>query len=221
MGAAGRAGGDGVSFWPSAPRPPRPWRPSHQRTPRASDDRVWRGRGPPVRLRVGSGAGGRAPSRLRPWAPLPAPALGIPGPRAPLQLPLTRRFHRRTALPRATGPLALSSPPRRAPRDVVRRRGAARAVAPGPMAGIGIWAGCSSARRPCLLSLGSWDGQVPRSHPRLLPSLQTCPETSLPSCTRPYPKSSCVGSPSTLPNLSGPLTSAPLTLSLTPVPSLL
>lgn len=95
--------------------------------------------------------------------------------------------------PQATGPLALLR--RLAPLPGTWCAGAAGAVSPGPMAGIGIRAGCSSVRRPRLLSLGLRDGQVPHSHPRLLPPLQTCPETSLPSCTRPYPKSCCPGFP--------------------------
>lgn len=41
----GRAGGGGVSFWPYAPRAPRPRRRLDQQTPRASDDRVWRSPG--------------------------------------------------------------------------------------------------------------------------------------------------------------------------------
>lgn len=209
----GRAGGRRRRFLLAfRPRPPRPWRPSHQRTPRASDDRVWRGRGP-VRLRAGSGTGGRAPSRLRCRAPLPAPALGIPGPRAPLSsAPIDPAVPPEDRVAPGDGPPCsfFAASPGSPGRGVQAWRAAAGAVAPGPMARIGIRAGCSSPRRPCLLSLGSRDGQVLRSHPRLLPPPQTCPETSLPSCARPYPKSSCPGLPLNAPNLSGPQTSAPL-----------
>lgn len=218
MGAAGRPGGDGVSFWPSAPRPPRPWRPSHQRTPSASDDRVWRGRGP-VRLRVGSGADGRAPSRLRPWAPLPAPALGIPGPRAPLQLPLTRRFHRRTALPRATGPLLFLR--RLAALSGTWCAGAAR---PGRWLR-GRWLGSGSGLAvppPGVLVCFPWARGTARCPTRIRVSFlpfrpaRKPPSRVAPDLTLSLP---VLGSPSTLPNLWGPLTSAPPTLSLTPVPS--
>lgn len=121
----------------------------------------------PVRLRAGSGPGGRAPSRLRCRAPLPAPALGIPGRRAPLSSApaLTQRFHRRTApLPGRQAPFApffarLARLPRTWCAGLARR-------GQGGGSGADGWdrdqAGCSSTRRPCLLSLGSRDGQVLR-----------------------------------------------------------
>ena len=94
------------------------------------------------------------------------------------------------------GPPCSSSPPRPAPRDVVRRRGASGAVSPGPMAGIGIRAGCSSVRRSRLLSLGLRDCQVPHSHPRLLPPFRPArkpPSRVAPDLTLSLP---VLGSPS-------------------------